>query len=73
MNGSEARYRAGVLRNNEEFKIIEVTKDYESNALAKGKIITKIAEKIDKKYYSTTSIKIEQKPSENKPVARRKI
>jgi len=41
--------------------------------LAKGKIITKIAEKIDKKYYSTTYIKIEQKPMDNKPVARRKF
>jgi hypothetical protein len=55
---SEVKYRAGVLRNNEEFKIIEVMKNYDSNALAKGKIITKIAEKIDKGYYSTTAKKI---------------
>ena len=55
---SEVKYRAGVLRNNEEFKIIEVLKNYDSNALAKGKIITKIAEKIDKGYYSSTAKKI---------------
>lgn len=73
MVDSEVKYRAGVLRNNEEFKIIDVSKNYDSNTLAKGKIITKIAEKIDKGYYSTTAKKITQETNKNKPVMRKKL
>ncbi len=48
-------------------------KNYDSNALAKGKIITKIAEKIDKGYYSTTAKKIQQQNTKNKPVRRKNL
>jgi predicted transcriptional regulator len=46
INESDVTYRAGVLRGDEEHKIIEVTKDYENNTLAKATVITKIANKI---------------------------
>ena len=51
-------YRAGVLRNGGEFKIIEVNKSYESLTLARATAITKIAEKINKGYYSETARKL---------------
>jgi hypothetical protein len=51
-------------------------KTYESSGLAKGKILTKIADKIDKGYYSTTANKVAVVPStatKNKPVLRKRI
>jgi ribosomal protein S8E len=58
ISDAEVTYRAGVLRSGEEHKIIEVTKNYESNTLAKATVITKIAVKIEKGYYSTTAEKL---------------
>lgn len=57
------KYRAGVIRGDQEHKIIEVVKDYESNTVARANVITKIVHKIGKRgYVSTTATKIEEKP-----------
>ena len=50
-------------------------KTYESDTLAKGKIITKIADKIDKGYYSTTATKVAviATNATKKPVLRKRI
>lgn len=68
ISDADVTYRAGVLRGEEEHKIKEVSKNYDTNTLAKATIITKIAGKIQKGYYSTTAEKLKQ---EDKPVRRR--
>ncbi len=46
IDDADVTYRAGVLRGEEEHKILEVIKNYESGSLAKATVITKIALKI---------------------------
>lgn len=54
------KYRAGVIRGDQEHKIIEVNKDYESNTVAKATVITKIVHKLGKRgYVSRTATKTE--------------
>lgn len=72
----DVNYRAGVLRKDEQHKIIEVNKNYQSETLAKATVITKIAAKIGKGYFSATAPKVQPDPSEKKmarPIKRKKI
>jgi predicted DNA-binding WGR domain protein len=55
---AEVTYRAGVRRGEEEHKIKEVNKLYDSNTLARATVMTKIAGKIDKGYFSTNAEKV---------------
>lgn len=68
INDADVTYRAGVLRGEEEHKIKEVSKNYDTNTVAKATVITKIAGKIQKGYFSTSAEKVQQ---EDKPVKRR--